>query len=163
MQDKNELRQKIQELEKEAKAAKKKRELKTTAGFAVAYFLVFWFMEKKIEDIRTLGQLIFVSIFLAVIHFAVNDVVFDHLHTKRDDDQKIIARLKKELDENTAPTNNVDSSTKYSLSDIGETPKTCGNYQYYGKDIGPTEDPLAEFLADDQTPNTPNGGETDKS
>lgn len=101
MQDKNELKQQIQELEKKAKAAKKKRELKATAGFAVVYFLVFWFMEGKITDIRTLGQMVFVSIFLAFIHFAVNDIVFDHLHAKRDDDQKIIAMLKKELDDDT--------------------------------------------------------------
>lgn len=44
---------------------------------------------------------------------------------------------------NKKPT--ADPDIRESLSDIGETPKTYGNYNIYGKDIGLPADPLAEF------------------
>ncbi len=99
----NDLKQKIRDAEKEAAASKKKRELKTTAGFAVAYFLVFWFTEGKPGEIGKFVNMVWVSIVMAFIHFGINAVVFDHLHTMENREQEVIDSLKKEIDENDIP------------------------------------------------------------
>lgn len=99
MQDKDELRQKIRDAEKEAEVAKKKREFKVNCGFAVAYFIGFWVMDGKPTGIRELVQMVFVSIVLALIHFGVNYIVYDHLFVEKERDQALIDILKKKLDE----------------------------------------------------------------
>ena len=92
--DKNELEQKIHELEKQSKI----RKAKTIAGFAVAYFLAFYFLDKPPEDVYAFVRMVFVSLILAFIHFAVNDVVFDHIHSANEAEQETIKMLKEQLD-----------------------------------------------------------------
>ena len=95
----DELRKQIAAEERRIGTAKTKRGVKTTACFAVAYFLFFWFLDGNPADIREFVTAVFVSIFLSIIHFGVNDAVFDHLHTKNEADRQYLEQLQKELRE----------------------------------------------------------------
>lgn len=97
--DKNELKDRIREAEKVAAAAKKKRESKTIAGFAVAYFFGFWFLEGKEMDIRELPIILCMCVFMAVIHFAINYVVYEHLLDEERRSKQLLDMLKKKLEE----------------------------------------------------------------
>lgn len=100
--DKNEIKQKICAAEKQAATAKKQRRAKVVAGFAVAYFLGFWFMEGKIDDVKVLLKLVILSIVLSFIHFAVNESVFDHLHNEEEKDRQMINIMKKQIRDDAA-------------------------------------------------------------
>lgn len=97
MKDVNELKQKIHEVEKQAKI----RKAKTIAGFTVAYFLAFYFLDAKPTDAYAFVRMVFVSLFLAFIHYEVNDAVFDHIHSANEAERKTIEFMKEQLDDTT--------------------------------------------------------------
>ena len=103
IEDKNELQKKISEAKKEAEAAKKKRELKVKAGFAVAYFIAFWVFDGRPQNERELVTMVLISIILAVLHFGINDMVFGHLYEKNNEDQKWIDTLTRKMYEDNTP------------------------------------------------------------
>lgn len=68
---------------------------------SVAYFFAFYFLDSKPSDFIEFAKMVLVSLFLANIHFAVNDFVFEYIHSANKDDQEIIIQMKKNLsDEN---------------------------------------------------------------
>ncbi len=92
--DKAELRKMICE----AESRQKIRGAKTIGGFAVAYFLGFWILDKPPADVKEFLAMVAVSLFLAFIHVCINSTVFDHVLSANKADQELIKDLKKKLD-----------------------------------------------------------------
>ena len=95
--DKNKLREMLCKAEKEVQTARRKRGVKTAIGFTIAYFLGFALIE-KIEPEKWL-EAIAISAFLAVIHYAVNYAVFEHIFGAEASEEQMISALKKRIEE----------------------------------------------------------------
>lgn len=93
--DKNELRKRRCELEKQVESARTKRTIKTILAFSVAYFIVFCLDEKPV-GLEILGVLVS-SIVAAGIHFWVNAMVFGALFRRGEDERKMLEDIDKQL------------------------------------------------------------------
>lgn len=96
MQD--ELLEKIRKMEKEAEAARKKREWIVIACFSVLFFLFFYF-DIKPEKFGEILEYALVAVFLAGLHVAIHQTIFDWLYSEKMSDQAEIDILKKKLNQ----------------------------------------------------------------
>ena len=93
--ERNRLQQLYWQREKEFEAAKGKRTIITILGFALAYFLILYIIEKPTGfDIVS----IFVSaMVLAGLHFFVNTLVFMYLFQKGHDESERLKAIQKQI------------------------------------------------------------------
>lgn len=96
--DKNELQRQICEMERQAEADQKKRNIITIVAFAVIFFLMFYFDEKPsgIDDV--IGMTV-ASFMASAFYFGINGAVFGWLYEKNESDRRMIGILKKQLSE----------------------------------------------------------------
>lgn len=101
--DKKELYVLLSKTEKQAERAKLKRAITTILAYAVAIFLILYFVEKP-TGIDILGNFIF-SLFLSGINFVINGAVFGHLYRVSEAERSRTEELKNQVSklENTVP------------------------------------------------------------
>lgn len=95
--DKKELEKQISEMTKKAADERGKRFMKIFAVFAVVFFLLFYFFDKKPESIGDTITMIIVSIVLSALHCVINEAVFEDLIIKDELAQREISELRKQL------------------------------------------------------------------
>ena len=87
----------IQETERRIERAKLKRNIIAILCFAVAYFALFYSLQKP-EGWNILGDAL-VAIVLAAIHFLVHTLIFSQLFRINNSENSCLESLKKELSE----------------------------------------------------------------
>ena len=102
IEDKNELQDKIREMEKEAEAANKKRKWIVIAALSAIIFL-FYYFDNKPDNLGDILTRVLISVFGAGIHMGIYEAIFDWLYSERRHDQNKIDFLKKKLDEDNTP------------------------------------------------------------
>ena len=93
--DKNKIWKRRYELEQKFEKAKTKRNIMTILGFAIVYFIAFYWDEQPV-GLEILGVLV-VSIVASGIHFLVNAAVFGALLRKSEDERKMLEDIDKQL------------------------------------------------------------------
>lgn len=97
--DKKELYVLLSKTEKQAERAKLKRAIITILVYAVAIFVFIYLFEKP-TGLDVVGDLLF-SLFLSVINFLINGLVFGQLYRISEAENRRIEELKKQLAEKT--------------------------------------------------------------
>lgn len=97
--DKKELDEKLSQLKKAAAEKRKKRALKVTAAFVVVYFVAFCFFENTPNDFNDFFGYCLASVILAVLHYAINDAIFENLHQRNESEEREIREIRKQLSE----------------------------------------------------------------
>lgn len=95
--EKKELEKLISEIEKKAEKDRKKREYIVIAFFSVAFFLMYCLLEGTPDKIGEVAALLISSVFIAALHVAINQVIFEHLYQKDEAAQHELSALKKQL------------------------------------------------------------------
>ena len=95
--DKKELEERISRLKEETKAKRSKRVLKVTAGLVVAYFVAFCILENTPKDFNDFFMYCLTSVVLAVLHFGINEVIFEDLFRKKESEERELKELQKQL------------------------------------------------------------------
>lgn len=95
--DKRELQKQYWELERRFEANKTKRAVQTILAFAVAFFALWYYIERP-SGLEILG-IAGVSIVLAGIYFLINALIFGQLASKSNAENKILEDMKKRLQE----------------------------------------------------------------
>ena len=93
--DKKHLYQLLCTKEAQVEKAKFRRTIITIAGFACAYFILFWIIERPV-GLDILGN-IGAAILLGGIHFFVNSVIFLQLFHMSEQENKLLESLRKQL------------------------------------------------------------------
>lgn len=95
--DKKQLFSYIQQREKQYKAGRRKRNVKTLLFFSVVYYAVLWIL----EDPSGWGLLLNIlpAVVLAGVHFLINAIIFSQLVTINTRQQKALEDLRKQLSE----------------------------------------------------------------
>lgn len=96
--DKNELKQKISDLEKRIKGERKKRGIIIVAAFTIVFFLLFYFFDKKPEDFAEFFKMSLASFLLSLFHFGINNLVFEYYFKDNKFDNSTLCELKKQLE-----------------------------------------------------------------
>lgn len=98
MKDVNELKQKIHEMEKQAEAARRKRNTITITAFTLVFFLLFYLDEKPDGFGDAIGLLV-AAFFVSGLYFGINAAIFGGLYEKSEGERRLSEQLKKELRE----------------------------------------------------------------